>query len=274
MPAVVGEPDRGQTQTIFDAMRGVSWALIISLTALAAMVQPGQGASDAASQTYINNLPEGQRYRLYVLGDSFASELADGLKWAFRQQEEVRVIKHTRPATGLVRDDTYDWFQSVRDMLNEEKADIVIVALGGNDRQDIRIDGRRLERFSPAWRSEYLRRIERFTALLRKSNAAVYWVGLPLVRSKRMSNDYRQFNSYYRDIATSQEMKFINIEQLFRSKSGQYTAYGKGLGDRTRRLRDRDGIHFTVVGAKKLGQFVAGKIHRDIHEALSNASVN
>jgi hypothetical protein len=44
-----------------------------------------------------------------VIGDTFADLLGGGLEQAFADQPEIAVVKRTRPETGLVRADFYDW---------------------------------------------------------------------------------------------------------------------------------------------------------------------
>jgi hypothetical protein len=237
--------------------------------------QPGLAAKTGelarAAAGHIGPAPKGKYYRLFVLGDSLATNLADGLIWALRDVRDVEVVKRTRAATGLVRDDVLNWTRSVARLLDDENVDIAVIAIGGNDRQDIRVGGRRYARFTKPWRTAYLRRVERFMRVFDK-RTAVYWVGLPRVRSTQMSRDYRRLNAYYRHLARAHGIKFIDIFDRFSSPSGGYTAYGRGLDGGTERLRDGDGIHFTLVGARMLGRAVAEEIRRDLRAARAARS--
>lgn len=231
-------------------------------------------AADAAGQPSAKALTGKPPYQLYVLGDSFASELGDGLKWALRDGKAVLVHKRTKAATGLIRDDTYDWFKVVRNILTEDKPHIIVIAIGGNDRQDVRVGSKRYERFTKPWRAEYLKRVERLASLLGSSGAAVYWVGLPNVRSQQMTRDYGRFNGYFKDAARKHGITYIDMAKLFAGSNGSYVAYGKALDGQTRRLRDTDGIHLTNVGAQKLGEYVARTIRADMREAGARRSAN
>ena len=64
---------------------------------------------------------------------------------------------------------------------------VVAVMIGGNDRQSIWMNGRRLVFGSPEWQAEYERRVARFMAVLATEKAKVYWVGLPSVRSEEVA---------------------------------------------------------------------------------------
>lgn len=236
---------------------------LFTLTLASLAVLFSSGTASAASG-FIREMPRDRPLGIFVMGDSFGSELADGLKWAFRGKRNITVRKRTKPATGLVRTDQYDWLKSVRRLLSKEQVDVAVIAIGGNDRQDMRVKGKRYERFTIGWRMEYMKRLQRLAGVLKKSGAAVYWVGLPIVRSKRMTKDYARFNRYYSGVSKDHSFRYIGIRGLFRSKSGGYAAYGKGLDGKTVRLRDKDGIHLTIVGAKKLGRFIARQIRKDL----------
>ena len=249
---------------LLPAFLAASLCTVHSRPGLAAKPQPAA----AANAGYIDPAPKGRRYRLYVLGDSLAANLADGLIWAMRDTRDVQVIKRTRAATGLVRDDVHDWTQSVAGLVETDKVDIAVVAIGGNDRQDIRIGGTRHRRFTPAWRQEYRQRVAHFMRTLGSKGAAIYWVGLPTVRSGAMSRDYQRLNAIYREIAQAQGIRFIDV----RGKLGGYAAYGGGLAGKTERLRDSDGVHFTFEGSRMLGLLVAGDIRRDLRAARAARS--
>jgi uncharacterized protein len=238
----------------------------IAIATLAVLFSSGtlRAAGGSELPIYIDSLPENRPLEIHVLGDSFAAELADGLTWSFSSNRRIAIKKHTKAATGLVRTDHFDWLKEVRKLLSTETVDVAIIGIGGNDRQDLRVDGKRYKRFSIGWRMEYMKRLEQLAQMLRKSGARVYWVGLPVVRSKRMTKDYARFNRYFESVAKAHDMKFIPIHHLFQSKDGGYTAYGESLRGNTVRLRNKDGIHLTIAGAKKLGRYVAGHIRRDM----------
>lgn len=246
------------------ALLGAVLRQVIAIFSISLAVFFSSGTANAAAGSAYIDVPDDRPLNVYVLGDSFAAELADGLKWSLQDPSKIIVHKRTKAATGLVRVDQYDWLRKIRRLVKKEKVDVAVIAIGGNDRQDLRVRGKRYERFSIGWRMEYMKRLEKLATILRKSGAATYWVSLPVVRSKRMTKDYGRFNRYFKSIAKSHGIKFINIRQLFQSKTGGYSAYGRGPRNKTVRLRDKDGIHLTIVGAKKLGNYVARKIRKDL----------
>lgn len=219
--------------------------------------------------SFIAPLEQRRPYRLIVIGDSVGANLADGLRWTFRRDDNVKVRKRTKAGTGFVRTDQYNWQRVIHRIARRKKADIIVMLNGGNDRQDLRVRGRRYVRFTPKWRAAYIQRLDRAARLLRKSGTAVYWVGLPNVRSSRMSRDYVRFNSYYKQVSRKYGLKYIDIRDLFLTRTGGYSDFGRDLRGRRTRLRSRDGIHLTNAGSKVLGRYIADRILDDMPRRVS-----
>ncbi len=186
--------------------------------------------------------------RIAVIGDSLAQDLWNGLHKLYRGAENVEFIKFTKVSSGLVRDDVYNWNAKVKTFVAEHDFDTAIVLIGGNDRQVITAGGKRLERFGTAWTEEYGRRVDDFIATLKSKSSSVYWLGLPVVRSKRMARDYRKLNKVYKSQAEANSITYIDTWSLFETKDGEYTSFGLDLKGTKRRLRKDDGLHFTVAG--------------------------
>ncbi len=241
------------------------FTLLLATWVLMFTWQPSLGADGEVHPTsFIAPLERDRPYRLVVIGDSVGANLADGLRWTFRRGRNVKVRKQTKAGTGFVRTDVYNWQRVIRRLARRRKADIIVMLIGGNDRQDMRVRGRRHERFSKSWRIEYVKRLETAARMLRKSGAAVYWVGLPNVRSRRMSRDYTRFNADYERVSQRYGLKYIDIRHLFVTRNGGYSDYGKNLDGRRVRLRDRDGIHMSNSGSKLLGRYIADHIENDM----------
>ncbi len=191
-----------------------------------------------------------------VIGDSIATELGRGMQSLFAHSPHVRVIKRTKFSTGLVRTDYFNWDRVAARFLARHPVDRIVVVMGGNDRQSFFAGHRRLERFSPAWRRHYARRVARFMRILERAHAKVYWVGLPQVASREMTHDYRILNSIYRQEAKRHGFTYVSVWHEFANSNGAYTSYAR-VGGRRERLRKEDGMHFTDVGSRALARYVA-----------------
>ena len=228
---------------------------------------------DRFSRGYITPFPEGDRYRLVVFGDSLGDGIWSGLYRAFKPDANVDVIKKSRVSTGFVRVDYYDWNSQLKNILGAETVHIAVIMFGANDMQSIR-GKRRYHRIgTEGWREIYGKRIDTFIKSLKGSRAAIYWVGLPIMRSKTHNQNMQVMNEIFREKAFLNGVKFIDTFNGFADQFGRYSAYGPDLSGQIRKLRARDGVHFTMRGYRKLAHFVEREIRRDMRTAKSERNI-
>ncbi|MGH6841098.1 MAG: SGNH/GDSL hydrolase family protein, partial [Methylocella sp.] len=206
-------------------------------------------------------------YFVAVLGDSLAQMLAQGLTEAFENRPEVAIVRKAKENSGLVRDDFFDWTKATQDMLaSGEKVDFAVMLVGSNDRQSLRDASGSYESRSPEWQTAYTQRIETIAAMFRDKKIPLVWVGLPILKSERLSEDALAFNEFYRAYAEKSGATYIDIWEAFADEAGQYSAIGPDINGQTVRLRAADGVHFTKAGARKLAHFVEPAIRRNLDE--------
>ena len=201
----------------------------------------------------------GDTTTIAVIGDSVANDLGRGLEDLVGNKRHVRVVKQTRFATGLVRTDYYDWNAVLTKFLRHHRPNVILVVIGGNDHQALRVHGRRYEPFSKGWMAEYRRRVARFMRHFKHTHAQVYWVSLPPVRSHTLTRAYRKINAIYRREATRHGFHYLSVWKRFLS-DGAYSSFGESLEGVKRRLRKQDGMHFTGAGRILFAAYVANAI--------------
>ena len=97
-----------------------------------------QQGTAPVQRSYINPFPNGDRYRVIVLGDSLGDGLWSGLYRAFEEDTNLEFIQRAKAATGFARTNSYDWNKELADLLKTETYQIAIVMFGGIDGQMIR----------------------------------------------------------------------------------------------------------------------------------------
>jgi uncharacterized protein len=234
-------------------------ALSLSLAPTGVLAQTVQ-----FQRSFIEPFPKGDRYRVLVVGDSLADGLWTGLYRTFQEDTNMEVVNKSKPSSGFVRIDSYDWSKSIDDILKEDTYQIAVVMFGANDDQAIRSGKDSLKPGTDAWADAYGQRVEAFVKKLRANNMAVYWVGLPIMRSPDESEDAEQLNEVYREKSFINGVKFIDTWSGFTDESGRYSAFGPDMSGQVRRLRDDDGVHFTSRGYLKLAHFAEKEIRRDL----------
>lgn len=241
---------------------------LLSFTPTDALAQ-----STEFQRSYIEPFPRGDRYRVLVVGDSLADGLWSGLYRAFQEDANMEVINKSRPSSGFVRIDSYDWNKEIDALLKDETYQIVVVMFGANDDQAIRSGKDYLKPGTDAWADAYGQRVEAFVKKLRTKNLAVYWVGLPIMRSPDESDKAEDLNEVYREKSFINGAKFIDTWSGFTDESGRYSAFGPDMSGQVRRLRDDDGVHFTTRGYVKLAHFPEKEIRRDLSLAKLERSI-
>ncbi len=192
-----------------------------------------------------------------VFGDTLADQLAQGLADAFiADRPEVAVIKKTKASTGFVRADFYDWPAQVPALLTAEKASAVVIMLGANDRQPLRDESGVHELRSDRWRELFGKRVEDTLTRLKEKGVPVFIVGLPAMRSPRLSTDMEYFNDILRERAEKTGAYFVDIWDGFINEKGEFITMGPALDGQIRRLRISDGVHFSKAGGRKLAHYV------------------
>ena len=102
-----------------------------------------------------------------VVGDNLGYWLGQARRFAgrcagWRAAARMALTRKTK-SLGLVRDDFYDWQKNLREILNgPEPIDAVVVAIGLNDRQELRDGAGRHEPRQSALAELYAARVDAF----------------------------------------------------------------------------------------------------------------
>jgi hypothetical protein len=243
------------------AVAAVMAALVLGL--LPALAQ----GTPPVQRSYINPFPNGDRYRVVVLGDSLGDGLWSGLYRAFEEDKTLEFIQHAKPNSGFARTDSYDWNEQLAKLLKEDTYQIAVVMFGASDAQGVRSGKEWLKVGSEGWREIYGQRVEAFIKQLRAANVAVYWVGLPIMRSPTQNEDAEKLNDVYREKAFINGARYVETWTGFSDESGRYSPYGPDMTGQVKRLRADDGVHFTARGYLKLAHFVEKDLRSDLNLA-------
>jgi len=200
--------------------------------------------------------------RILVIGDFLAGGLADGLDVAYAENPGVVVLGRSNGSSGLVRDDYYDWPGSIASVIETEKPAAVVVMIGSNDRQQMRVGDTREPPRSDAWTAEYERRATALVKAIRDRNLPLLWVGNLPFKSSAMSSDMIAFNDIYRRIVTDAGGEFIDVWDGFVDEGGNFVANGPDMNGQPAQLRADDGINVTRAGRRKVAFYVEKPLAR------------
>ena len=228
---------------------------------------------DRFTRSYVTPFPQNDRYRVVVFGDSLGDGIWSGLYRAFKVDSNVEVIKRSRGSTGFTRRNRNNWNARVKGILKSDRVHVAVVMIGASDMQAIRQDRKWHKIGSDEWREIYGERVDQFVKTLKGSRVAIYWVGLPIMRSPKHNRDMQVLNEIYREKAFVNGIKFVDTWNGFADQFGRYNAFGPDLTGQMRRLRAQDGVHFTDKGYRKLAHFVEREIRGDMKLARAERNI-
>ena len=204
--------------------------------------------------------------RLYIAGDSDAGNLGPPLE---RQVQDTGVVISKlfyKVSTGLSRPDFYDWPAKLKTDVESYHPDLVVVTFGGNDAQDLIINGVDYPVTAPQWAAEYGRRVGVVMDYLSADGRTLFWVGIPDASSATFNARLQ----ILRDVTMAEAAKrpdvvYIDAWTRFTGIDGSYADYivdpvtHQGVN-----VRASDGFHLNVAGAKILSYDVAAAIKKEL----------
>lgn len=187
-----------------------------------------------------------------VVGDFMGSGLAGALEDVFADNPEIRIVDGTSGSSGFVRNDVYDWPENIGGLIEEEKPAAIVVMIGSNDRQQMRLDDGSAALLSEPWSKEYRARATRFAKEINDHAIPYIWVGQPAFKYKSMLSDMLVFNDVYKNIATDTGGVFVDIWDGFVDENGAFIYNGPDVNGQPVQLRSGDGINLTSAGKAKV----------------------
>lgn len=200
--------------------------------------------------------------RILVVGDFMANGLHWGLQQAYAENPDVVFVDKASGLSGIVRDDVVNWPERIAQDIEETKPVAVIVLVGMNDRQQMRLASGRVAKLSDGWKAAYDQRVETMAKAVRDRNLPLIWLGLPPVKSGSMNADYLVFNEVYRTKVEAVGGAFVDVWDGYTNAEGQFVSAGPDINGQIVRLRNSDGINMTRAGKRKLAFYAQREIRR------------
>ena len=201
--------------------------------------------------------------RIGVFGDSMADGLYAGLYRDLRDEPKVTVTKFSEVSTGLSRYDYVDIQAKTERQINETPIDVAVILFGTNDAQGISLDGVIHDFGTDGWKAAYATRIDNLVAMLRSRDVAVYWVGLPRMKSQRFDGRMALINGVVEARMRALGVPWLETTGLTSGAEGRYEAYLPNPSGRKVLMRANDGIHMSMAGYLRLSGPVAERLKRD-----------
>ena len=228
----------------------------INLASLAQKTAQEDKAQQAKSHAFDIELNE--NLGVILIGDS----IMQGFGWGFEntlKTSKITIKNLAKASTGLTNKKFYNWSEELKNALENLKnrpQNLLILALfGANDAYSYAFEGRALEFGTDAWRQAYESRIAQIYDIADEYGAQVAWLGMPCMRSEKFDKKMKTLNLIYKDAAQKRGARYIDIGGAI-CDNGKYLKQGAD----NKPLRNDDGVHISLNGAKKVAIYVVDKL--------------
>ena len=204
--------------------------------------------------------------RVLIIGASCIQlHLGPALERHLEKRYGIRVLRKGRVSTGLNWPWRFNWYRETRRLLRYFRPDLVLVHFGGNDGVTIKKRGQGRIRFGTrAWDRIYMKNIRRLLRIIRAQGARAVFLGMPVMRGKRLTWKMSRINSVFRRASAKYNFHFIETWDIAADRNGAYRHYIRVRG-RKRALRMKDGIHYTRAGARYMAARIVSRVSSRFH---------
>jgi hypothetical protein len=204
--------------------------------------------------------------RVLMAGDSLMGTISAGLGRFTRDDPRVQIVADFHVSTGLARPDVLDWPAYLQQRVTEVGAEVVYLAFGGNDDQDMILpDGARAVLGTPEWHAEYTRRVALAMDVAAQDGRTVVWLGLPNERNEHLNAVVGTMNAIALQQADLRPtVHFVDLIPIF-TPGGVYRDDVTFPDGNVIDARAADGVHLTHGGADVLAPTLHAVIAAEWH---------
>lgn len=186
--------------------------------------------------------------RVWTGGDSLGEYVGSELLYRVADPKLSVVELDFTISTGLARPDYFDWPARFSDVMQrEDRPNVVVFMVGGNDDQDVRVDGERVKVGTPEWQVAYRERAATMMDIAAYPDVQMLWINLPPMRDDRRETISLEINNALAAEAEQRPwVRVVDIVDMFTGPDGGYDQFIDAPdGSTTRRARANDGVHIT-----------------------------
>lgn len=190
--------------------------------------------------------------KVLLLGDSLAATgFGVLLEKALDAHPNIDCARRAKSATGLARPDFFDWYKHSKRAVAKHDPELVIVILGGNDGQDLVLEGKQRARWKKEeWDNAYAARVLEFVDGMKAPGRKMVWLGLPRTDTKNFEKKLKRIRAVIQE-ALGERSSWVNYVDTTPMVVDERGTLKKNVrrGRRVAPLRQKDGIHFTMHGS-------------------------
>jgi len=201
-------------------------------------------------------------FRVVVIGDSLARGLGAGLERLTDLDPRFEVVNRFNEASGLARPQVYDWPAAIAKILKASSFDAVVVLIGVNDRQPIKVGDVKIEFGTPEWNDAYRAKVDALLMAIKGVDVHVHWVTLPPMQKPEFEAEMQVIGSLQRERVVLAAETLIDVRPPTTNPDGSFMIGDLDAKGKSRRLRAKDGINFSRLGNDFLANLVMAAVRK------------
>ncbi len=206
--------------------------------------------------------------RIWVGGDSLGEYIGSQLLNKVADRDLTEIELDFSISTGLARPDYFDWPARLSEIMQRgDRPQVVVFMVGGNDDQDVMVDGRRGVIGTDEWRTAYQQRVATMMDIAAYDGVQMLWINLPPMRDESRQAIAGDINAALEAEAGSRPwVDVVDIVDLFTGPGGGYDQFiDEPGGAATRKARASDGVHIT----RSASEWVADLVWQSVSDRWS-----
>lgn len=196
-------------------------------------------------------------------GDSMMRILGNQAVKAFKKKGYGDVDSFSSIGSGLARASVFDWNAKIVDLLEKHNPQMVFIAIGSNDRQALEDGNGNTIPYSDraAWKENYSKLVGGvMDRLMLGGVKTIVWLMPPDMMDKANSEHASLLRTILSEEASTGERKgkiqLLDLRPVLSTTPGKYSRYKMSPTGEALSVRDPDGIHLSVAGAKLVAEAI------------------
>ena len=196
------------------------------------------------------------------IGDSMMKMLGKGMEKAFKAKEVTPAESFSSLGSGLARPSVFNWPEKAKELCGRVKPKTAFISLGTNDKQSLESrTGSMAAEGTDEWRVEYKGRIEELLDALYTSGVTnVVWMLTPPMKSEINEDHAQLVAGIVAELAGDEKYRGrfhrYDMGKVLTIRPGRYTQTIISKAGAAVSVRDTDGIHLSLHGAKVVAEDV------------------
>jgi hypothetical protein len=204
--------------------------------------------------------------KILVTGDSMIQPM-DAILAQRLEPNGIKVVRDPHQGTAITNPSLLNWAKLAQKQAKDEKADAVVVMLGGAEGFPIKNrQGKKVECCGPEYAALYSDRVRQLMNTYRRGGKTkLYWVLIPKARDGGENEIVDMVNASL-DVASvpfRRDVRLVDLPGVL--TPGDKFRSAMDIGGRKQIVRETDGLHLTEAGAKLAADTVEQDMHRDFN---------